>query len=148
MCNRAARQRAWMVKSILAGLLVCGMLGCGSGAPYDLAPVHGKLTVGNRPLAGAKVMFAPVANGDQPGAGKPGVGLTESDGNFTLTTYSDGDGAVVGEHWVTIFAPVAAAPEKSAPGDPASSEPKYKRMSIPKKQIVAADQENVIDLAL
>ena len=147
MCNRTARQRAWLGKLIL-GFVVGVVLGCGSSAPYDLAPVHGKLTVGNRPLAGAKVLFAPVAKGDQPGAGKPGVGLTESDGNFTLTTYSEGDGAVVGEHWVTIFAPETAAPEKSAPGDPANSEPKYKRMTIPKKQVVAADQENVIDLAL
>jgi hypothetical protein len=105
-----------------------------------LAPVHGKLTVGQRPLAGAKVMFAPIASGDKPAAGKPAVGLTESDGNFTLTTYSNGDGAIVGEHWVTVFAPQGT--------DPASADVKYKRMTVPQKQVVAADQENAIDIAL
>ena len=107
----------------------------------DVAPVHGKITVGNRPLGGAKVMFAPIAKADNPGAGKPGVGLTSSDGSFTLTTYSDGDGAVVGEHMVTIFAPQGAA-------SGSSGETKFKRLAVPQKQVVAADQDNVIDLAL
>lgn len=125
---------------MLAGLLVGGLLGCGS-APYDVAPVHGKLTVGNRPVAGAKVMFAPIASDASKGAGKAGVGLTTGDGSFALTTYSEQDGAVVGEHWVTIFAPQGAAGS-------ATDEVKYKRIAVPAKKIVAAGQDNVIDIAL
>jgi hypothetical protein len=143
-----ARYVARTERAVLAGLLMGGVLGCGSGSPYELAPVHGRLTVKQRPLAGAKVMFAPIAKDDQSAAGKPAVGLTDSEGSFTLTTYSDGDGAVVGEHWITVFAPEAAAPNESAPGDPASTEPKYKRLTLPQKQVVAAGQENAIDIAL
>jgi hypothetical protein len=136
MIGRLTQSRRRMV----AGLIATVVLGCG-GSSYDVAPVHGKLTVGSRPLSGAKVMFAPIAKGETAAAGKAAVGLTTSDGSFTLTTYSDQDGAVVGEHWVTIFAP-DGAPKGEA------NEVKYKRIPVPQKQVVAADQENVIDIAL
>jgi hypothetical protein len=129
-------------------LFGASLLGCGNGSTYEVAPVQGTLTIGSRPMAGAKVMFAPVAKGAGAAAGKAAVGLTQSNGNFTLTTYRDGDGAVVGEHWVTIFAPQTEQPRASAPGDPAPTETSYKRLTVNEKQNVVAGQENVIDIAL
>lgn len=41
-------------------------------------------------------MFMPV------GGGKPAYGVTDAAGRFNLTTYETGDGALVGDHQVTI----------------------------------------------
>src|ERR1044071_4003334 len=70
---------------------------------FNLAPVHGKVTVDNKPLTKGKVMFAPIAPAGVENPGKPAVGNIETSGNYWLTTFSKNDGAVVGEHWVTII---------------------------------------------
>ena len=77
-------------------------VGC-SKSPYDLAPVQGSVRIDGRPLTTGKVMFAPIAQGNNANAGKPAFGRIQSDGRYVLTTLSDGDGAIVGEHWVTIL---------------------------------------------
>src|SRR3990172_2569518 len=81
--------------------VVLAMTGC-SRSPYELAPVHGRVTLDGRPLSQSKVMFAPVEVGDNPNPGKPAFGLVQDDGSFVLTTYRTNDGAIVGEHWVSI----------------------------------------------
>ena len=42
---------------------------------------------------------APIPAGQR---GRVALGLTDNDGRFTLTTYKDGDGAIVGRHTVTV----------------------------------------------
>jgi hypothetical protein len=75
--------------------------GCRSG-PFDTAPVSGRVTLNGKPLAGAAVMFQPVAKGNHnPGPGS--TGLTDEDGRYTLTVVGTGSkGAVVGMHKVRI----------------------------------------------
>jgi hypothetical protein len=122
------------------------LLGC-SKSPFDLAPVHGTVTIAGRPLTSGKVMFAPAARGDATNAGKPALGLIQSDGSYTLTTYSDGDGAVVGDHWVTVFVPdPKSPPKKSEDGSIAVTD--FKRLAVPNKQTVASGTENQIDVKL
>jgi hypothetical protein len=135
------------VAFVVSAMTAATLVGCGDGSDYQLAPVHGKLMMGSRPLAGAKVMFAPVAKEGNKG-GKAAVGLTGEDGTFTLTTYDDGDGAVVGDHWVTVFAPKVEQPRAAAPGDPVSTDLSFKRLSVNQKKSVSADQDNVIDITL
>src|SRR5256885_12551631 len=72
-------------------------------SPLELAPTHGKVTIANKPLTSGKVRFAAIAKGDDVNPGKPAWGKIESDGTFRLTTYRNDDGAVVGDHWVTII---------------------------------------------
>ncbi|MGL4514019.1 MAG: hypothetical protein ACRCT8_13090 [Lacipirellulaceae bacterium] len=76
--------------------------GC-SPSPYELAPAGGVVTVGGEPYPGGKVMFAPVAQGEDGKAGRAAFGKVGADGRFVLSSYAEGDGAVVGQHVVTLF---------------------------------------------
>jgi len=69
--------------------------GCGDGKK-KLAKVSGVVKLDGKALDGATVVFHP-ADG-----GRPATGLTGADGHFTLSTYTSGDGAQVGEHKVVI----------------------------------------------
>jgi hypothetical protein len=62
--------------------------------------VTGRVEMQGKPVDGAKVVFrtaAPV-NGKEYSA----FGYTNGSGAFALQTFRDGDGAVAGEHWVTV----------------------------------------------
>jgi len=54
------------------------------------------------PVTEGRVMFIPQGvKGDK--AGKSGIGLLDKEGNFTMGTYSTKDGAVIGEHKVSVI---------------------------------------------
>jgi len=76
----------------LLGLAV----GCGRLLP-PVAPVSGAVTRGGKPVTQGIVSFLPEK-------GRMGVGPIGSDGRFTITTFTTGDGAVIGPHQVTIEA--------------------------------------------
>ena len=111
--------------------------GC-NRSTLELAPVHGKVTIDSKPLFQGKVMFAPVAKGDSVHPGKPAWGNIQSDGTFRLTTLKKDDGAIVGEHWVTIM----NSDEKLPKGVP-----EFSRLIVPKKATVAANNDNEINFA-
>ena len=48
-------------------------------------------------------MFQPFAEGDEKRVGKAALGQMQPDGSFVLTTYDEGDGAVVGKHKPLVF---------------------------------------------
>lgn len=80
---------------------VLGFCGCSPntyGIKYQ--PVSGRVTLDGEPLAGATVVFAPSAEGMR--SGRPSIGETDEEGEFFLTSISGVDGAVVGEHAVSI----------------------------------------------
>lgn len=58
-----------------------------------------------KPVGYVQVIFAPIADGSDSIAGKSGYAVADSEGKFTLTTYSSGDGAVVGNHNVIVSDP-------------------------------------------
>ena len=68
----------------------------------DTAPVQGTVIYNGKPLPYGTVSF-------QPEAGLPAIGTIQSDGSFTLTTYSTGDGAIIGSHKVAVIATEADA---------------------------------------
>jgi hypothetical protein len=83
--------------------LTCWPLGCG-GATDDewsakrpaVHPVHGTVGYQGKPVAGAAIGFSTED-------GKPGASaISNEKGEFTLTTFAAGDGAVVGNHKVTV----------------------------------------------
>ena len=111
--------------------------GC-NRSTLELAPVHGKVMIDSKPLFQGKVMFAPVAKGDSVRPGKPAWGNIQPDGTFRLTTLKKDDGAVVGEHWVTIM----NSDEKLPKGVP-----EFARLIVPKKATVAPNNDNEINFA-
>jgi hypothetical protein len=74
------------------GLFVSG---CGSNQ-LQTAPVQGTVSLDGRPLESGQVVFTP-------SQGRGARGQLNRDGTFVLTTYTDGDGAIVGVHQVAIL---------------------------------------------
>jgi hypothetical protein len=93
----------------LAGVVL--LSGCGQGGRKPVYPARGQVFDGNnKPAAGALVIFHPVGDDDP---NKP-RGYVDDKGNFTLTTYEEGDGAPEGEYVVTV----EWRPKKKTPYDP------------------------------
>lgn len=93
----------WRRYRAIVGWLTCLLLltGCGSANRKPVFPVQGKvLDATGQPAAGARVLFHPKADAD-PNVQRP-VGVADTSGLFTLTTYAQGDGAPAGEYAVTI----------------------------------------------
>jgi hypothetical protein len=83
-------------------LLVLLSGGCGQAR---LAPVTGKVTLDDAPLANVHVTIQPQAAGGQD-AGSGSYAVTAADGTYTLRTIEgDRPGAVIGKHRVEIDAP-------------------------------------------
>jgi hypothetical protein len=112
--------------------------------------VRGTVTIDGRPLSQAKIMFAPVAGGEHANPGKPAFGLLQNDGSFTLTTYENNDGAVVGVHWVTLINTARSTTRTSAENGHRAppNAPKFTRLAVPQQVTVVAGLENRIDIKL
>jgi hypothetical protein len=90
-----------MWRWLLIGLSIT-VLGCGRGGP-KVAHVSGRVTLDNKPLANAVVMFSPVPVPGNENPGPDSGGRTDADGRFTLMlTGTTREGAVVGKHKVRI----------------------------------------------
>lgn len=93
-----------MARCCSVSALVCGVgflllgcvVGCGRNDRPNMAAVSGVVQFQGKPLAGAEVVFR---NDLAPRFAK---GVTDKDGRFRLTTFETNDGAVVGDHKVTI----------------------------------------------
>jgi hypothetical protein len=134
--------RRRLLGSLAAAVCCAAFVGC-SKSPHELAPVAGRVVIDGQPFTQGKVMFAPIAAGESRESGRAAFGRLGADGSFQLGTYEDGDGAVVGEHWVTV---IQITP-KDAP-KPAAGPLAFTRVAVPTKVAVAADQENRIDVTL
>jgi hypothetical protein len=73
--------------------------GCDRSDRPETAAVHGTVTYRGQPVAGATVAFL--------GRNSPRIasGETDEQGRFQLTTFEENDGAVLGEHVVTVYKP-------------------------------------------
>jgi hypothetical protein len=110
----------WLASVLMVAVGV--VAGCGgSGA---LVPVEGKVTLNNKPLAGASVMFSQ----SRPNLPGPFVGETDAEGRFQLgPSNSAGGGAAVGEYIVVITT------VKQAPGGMEDSPPPTQQEVVPMK---------------
>lgn len=89
-----------MFRPIPPGVLVAAvgvvlLAGCGPSRPTTL-PVRGTVTLDGQPVEGAQVMLVP----DE--GGRPGQGITDGAGRFTIGTFTASDGALPGRHAVTV----------------------------------------------
>lgn len=75
------------------------LAGCGK-TEFAVSPVRGTVICKGRPVTEGLVQFSPVSNGSSM-TGKTGAAEIAPDGSFVVTTYSQGDGAVVGKCRIT-----------------------------------------------
>ena len=86
------------VRNIWLLLILAGSAGCSNGP--KLYPVHGKVVYPDgSPMLGGAVMFEPV---DNPLKVMSQGTIDNETGTFTLTTYKEEDGALVGRYRVII----------------------------------------------
>lgn len=114
-------------------------VGCGSG--YDLAPVEGTVSIDGAPYPGGKVIFSPVAEIDATEAGRAAFGIPDETGRYELSTVSPGDGAVVGQHRVTLFR--AANHDDIRPDLRGLS---FRRVNLTGGNVTVSSSDNVIDI--
>lgn len=87
-----------------AALASLGLMftGCGPSRDPNLpptAPAGGTVTYNGKPIDHGAITLHPL------GEGNPAVGAIDANGNFELSTYARGDGAVLGQHKVTVDIP-------------------------------------------
>jgi len=123
-------------------LALMGLAVAGCGDSYQLARVSGVVLVDGSPYPGGKVIFAPVGKDESGKAGRPAIGVPDTGGRFTLSTYKPGDGALVGEHVVTFF---RAADDKATRPDMAKLD--FKRVSLPSGWVRVEPGDNQVELA-
>jgi hypothetical protein len=85
--------------------------GCGPTGDFPTAATTGKVICEGQPVPFVTVFFEPLQNGKQALVGRQGIANAEADGTFTVSTYGDNDGAVVGRHRVRVGPPRGGAPE-------------------------------------
>jgi hypothetical protein len=95
------------------------MGGCGTDpSKPPLGRVHGRVTYNGKPLTNGSVIFTPVAGPTGGATGQIAAGQLGSDGSYTLTTFEKGDGAILGQHVVTVEAHEGNVAELNLPATP------------------------------
>jgi hypothetical protein len=116
-------------KILCCGVAVCGLAlasGCGPAGGTTLKAT-GTLTYKGQPVKSAVVTFTPTK-------GRSARAETDAQGKFVLSTFASGDGAVPGEHKVTI---TSAAGSPPMPGTPEAANYRPEPLSFPAKYTTA-----------
>lgn len=93
--SRAVCMRSSFPAAAAVALAALALIaGCGRVRPTTVR-VRGTVHLDGEPVPGAAVLF-------QPTPGVPARAITADDGTFELTTFSPGDGAIVGRHRVAV----------------------------------------------
>jgi hypothetical protein len=90
--SRGARSAALVVAALV-------LAGCGASGG-NKSKVTGKVVTEGQPVTGGGLVFAPTT-----AEALPARGTIQPDGTFVLSTEKEGDGAVVGRHFVTYNPP-------------------------------------------
>lgn len=127
--------------ALLIACVLLSLAGCGS--KYELAPVSGVVRIDGQPYPGGKVVFYPVATGGSDIAGRPSFGKMDGEGRFELSCYKQSDGAIVGEHTVTLF-----RAENHEEIRPDLKQLQFSRVNLPGGKVTVNPGDNEIDLEL
>ena len=84
-------------RSIAWGCLVPALLTVGCTDNPPTAPVSGTITRNGQAVTSGRVLLLPR------GGGKQAIGTIADDGKFTVTTFSSGDGALIGNHHAVVL---------------------------------------------
>jgi hypothetical protein len=80
------------------------LIGC-SGGDFPTARTTGRVVCEGQPVPHVMVFFEPMQSGKSALVGKQGFARAEADGTFSLSTYGENDGAVIGHHRVRVGPP-------------------------------------------
>lgn len=123
-------------------LLFCS----GCNETKDLLPttkVDGNVSFQGSPLESGTITFFPVAGG------KHAIGLIVKNGDFSLSTYETGDGAVLGQHKVVIDVPYEMPDGVPAPDSVPRIPTKYSKLeTTPLIVDITSDGENKFPFTL
>lgn len=121
----------------VTGLVAAGCGSEGRTGSDPVFPVSGVVTYKGQPVAGADVTFFNAQKN------RSAFGRTNAKGEYKLTTFNANDGAVEGQHAVTVMKFEAASgtafeagiesPEYVPPGLGQSTEPKPPKSELPEK---------------
>ena len=140
--NKYVRGRSRLFSCCVPLTLLIISTGCGSGGEFSVAPTSGTIeTVGGEIIANGRLRLTPIPDSTAK-AGKAAIGEIK-DGQFVLTTYGNGDGAVIGKHKVRLLE--AYQPH----GDDADSESSAKHnceIAPESKTVEISAGENVLNL--
>lgn len=85
--------------------------GCGGGeGDFPTIKTTGRVLCEGQPVPLVTVFFEPLQSGKAALVGKQGVAYAGEDGAFSISTYGDKDGAVVGRHRVRVGPPRGGPP--------------------------------------
>lgn len=98
--NQIAMNKVHLICLLLA-MVASTMTGCGRGV--KLVKVSGKVMIDGKPLERGFVQVIPKDS-------RAASGEIGQDGKFTLTTFDNGDGCVLGNHTVTVLANESKGP--------------------------------------
>ena len=92
------------------GLLLVAVVGCSSQPRIKLAPVRGQITLAGKVLPQVTVQL--VADQKKGTSAPPGMGQTDADGKFVISTPPHGDGAEPGHYKVMLISYGGDVPER------------------------------------
>jgi len=119
----------------LTVLLAMAAGGCSAKSEFEMAQARGIVLVKGQPVAEIAVVL-------HPEKGPQSFGVTDAHGQFEMTTLTPGDGALVGEHKVTL---VWTDPKATYKG-PSGPSPIPERYSLPATSqlttVIIAGQKN------
>jgi hypothetical protein len=107
------REKTFRGPWLVIAVLLLGTVGCSGGGEHGVAPAGGTVTLDGQPVPELVVTFTPQATTGGSNPGKSATGRTDAEGKFTLSTYTMGDGAIVGNHQVTV---ALDGPDPTPPG--------------------------------
>ncbi|MDR1290123.1 MAG: DUF4198 domain-containing protein [Planctomycetaceae bacterium] len=84
---------------IILFFCICSMCGCSRGGLDGLYQVKGQVLLDDKPVEGANVFFVPVKKTVK---SRSAVGLTDTNGNFKLTTLKTNDGIYPGTYRIYL----------------------------------------------
>lgn len=126
-------------------VIVIGLVGCGDGRP-TIVPIKGTVTLNGQPAQGVLLGFEPQGIS---GYQRPSVATSDSQGQFTVSTYGNGDGLPVGKFIVTAFKRelVGKAPEGFNSEDTAANtQPVKYQWTVPRKYSTAIDSGLTVEV--
>ncbi|MEQ8849505.1 hypothetical protein [Botrimarina sp.] len=129
----------WAAFSIGLAASLGGLSGCGSSP--ELGRVTGVLTIDGQPYPGGKLLFTPVARSESVDAGRAAFGIPDTEGRFELSTFAQGDGALVGEHTVQFL---RGADDRATRPDLADLP--FRRVTLPSGRVRVEPGENQLDI--
>lgn len=137
-------QVRFAVRSLLL-ILVMSLVGCGDGRP-TIVPIKGTVTLNGKPAEGVLLGFEPQGIS---GYQRPSVATSDSQGQFTVSTYGNGDGLPVGKFIVTAFKRelVGKPPAGFNSEDTAANvQPVKYQWTVPRKYSTATDSGLTVEI--